>query len=126
MTLLEISQLKKSFTAPDGAAHGVVNIKEFHLAEREHAALQGESGCGKTTFLHLIAGILKPDSGAIKIAGREMSALREPARSFIARLRQGGRGVSCVGNITWLLPAWRGNHGFWSSPVPRHDAARLG
>ena len=69
MTLLEISQLKKSFTAPDGAAHGVVNIKEFHLAEREHAALQGESGCGKTTFLHLIAGILKPDSGAIKIAG---------------------------------------------------------
>jgi ABC-type sugar transport system ATPase subunit len=80
MTLLEISQLKKTFVAPDGAEHCVVNIKEFSLAEKEQTALQGESGCGKTTFLHLIAGILKPDSGAIRIAGQEMSALRESAR----------------------------------------------
>ena len=56
------------------------HIPQFSLAEREQAALQGESGCGKTTFLHLIAGILKPDGGAIKIAGQEMSALREAAR----------------------------------------------
>jgi putative ABC transport system ATP-binding protein len=107
MTLLEISQLKKTFTAPDGAAHGVVNIKEFHLAEKEHAALQGESGCGKTTFLHLIAGILKADSGAIKIAGREMSALREPARDrlrattigYIFQVFNLLQGYTCLENV---------------------------
>ena len=43
-------------------------------------ALEGESGSGKTTFLHLIAGILKPDAGRIVLAGQEMSALNEPAR----------------------------------------------
>ena len=43
-------------------------------------ALSGESGLGKTTFLHLIAGILKPDAGSIKLAGQEVSSLVESAR----------------------------------------------
>ncbi|HTO03989.1 MAG TPA: ABC transporter ATP-binding protein, partial [Opitutus sp.] len=39
-----------------------------------------ESGSGKTTFLHLIAGILAADSGTIMIDGAEMSALSESQR----------------------------------------------
>jgi len=61
--LLEISDLRKSFLTPDGSDHCVVNVKTFALAEQAQAALEGESGSGKTTFLHLIAGILKPDAG---------------------------------------------------------------
>jgi ABC-type lipoprotein export system ATPase subunit len=107
MMLLEITQLRKSFNAPDGAVHCVVNIRDFNLAEKEHAALQGESGCGKTTFLHLIAGILKPDSGAIKIAGQEMSALREPARDrlrattigYIFQVFNLLQGYTCLENV---------------------------
>jgi ABC-type lipoprotein export system ATPase subunit len=79
-SLLEISKLKKAFIAPDGQDHLVVSVDQFALEENSQVALEGESGSGKTTFLHLIAGILKPDSGSISIAGREMSALREPAR----------------------------------------------
>lgn len=107
MMLLEISQLKKSFVAPDGAVHCVVQVPQFILAEREQAALQGESGCGKTTFLHLIAGILKPDGGAIKIAGQEMSALREAARDrlrattigYIFQVFNLLQGYTCVENV---------------------------
>jgi ABC-type lipoprotein export system ATPase subunit len=80
MALLQISDLKKTFPTPDGSEHAVVNVRSFALAEQAQVALEGESGSGKTTFLHLIAGILKPDSGRIVLAGSEMSVLNEAAR----------------------------------------------
>ena len=80
MALLEISDLRKSFLSPEGSRHQVVDIKAFALNEKSELALSGESGSGKTTFLHLIAGILKPDSGSVVIAGQEMSVLNEPQR----------------------------------------------
>ena len=80
MSLLEISQLKKSFAAPGGSMHTVIDLPEFSLADKAQVALSGESGLGKTTLLHLIAGILKPDAGSIKLAGREISSLSEPER----------------------------------------------
>ena len=80
MPLLEITGLKKSFVTPDGAKHMVIDVPEFALSERALVALSGESGLGKTTFLHLIAGILKPDAGRIRLAGQEVSSLGESAR----------------------------------------------
>jgi ABC-type lipoprotein export system ATPase subunit len=107
MTLLEISQLKKSFAAPDGSKHCVVDVKSFNLAEKAQVALEGESGSGKTTLLNLIAGILKPDSGAIRIAGREMSALSEPQRDRLRATTIGYifqtfnllQGYTCLENV---------------------------
>jgi putative ABC transport system ATP-binding protein len=42
--------------------------------------MKGESGSGKTTFLHLLAGILKPNEGSIILDGTEVSQLSESAR----------------------------------------------
>jgi putative ABC transport system ATP-binding protein len=103
MPLLEISGLKKSFLAPDGSRHTVIDVPEFTLADKAQVALSGESGLGKTTFLHLIAGILKPDAGTIQFADREVTALGEPDRD---RLR-----ASTLGYIFQtfnLLPAFTG------------------
>jgi putative ABC transport system ATP-binding protein len=80
MPLLDIKLLKKSYLSPDGERHSVVDVDAFSLAEKAQVALSGESGSGKTTFLNLIAGILKPDSGSITLAGKEMSSLSEPQR----------------------------------------------
>ena len=77
--LLEISKLQKSFAGPDGPQQ-VIDVENFSLEARAQVALRGESGLGKTTFLHLIAGILKPDSGTIQVEGVEVSALGEAAR----------------------------------------------
>jgi ABC-type lipoprotein export system ATPase subunit len=107
MPLLEISQLIKSFTAPDGSRHTVVNVERFTLVEKSHGALQGESGSGKTTFLHLIAGILKPDSGKILISDQPMSALSEPARDRLRATTIGYifqtfnllQGYTCLENV---------------------------
>ena len=79
MPLLEISQLKKSFTTPMATASTRGSMCRRSPWRKKPSCLSGESGSGKTTLLHLIAGILKPDSGSITLAGRPMSTLSEPA-----------------------------------------------
>jgi ABC-type lipoprotein export system ATPase subunit len=78
--LLEIADLKKSFRAPDGSTHTVVDVPKFSLEEKVQLALRGESGSGKTTLLNLIAGIIKPDSGKIVLVGKTVSDSSESQR----------------------------------------------
>ena len=81
--MLTIKGLKKSFTSPEGGSSLIVDVPEFTLATGEQQALRGESGSGKTTFLHLIAGILAADEGTIDLAGTALTGLAEPARDRI-------------------------------------------
>jgi putative ABC transport system ATP-binding protein len=80
MPVLEISNLKKSYVAPDGARSLVIDVPRFTLNAGEQVALAGASGSGKTTLLHLIAGILAPDDGRVVLAGEEMTDLSEAGR----------------------------------------------
>ena len=80
MSLLRITGLTKSYPLPSGGGHRVVGVDEFSLEAGAQLALRGESGSGKTTFLHLIAGILAPDAGRIELAGRDVAALGEAGR----------------------------------------------
>ena len=87
--MLEVRDLHKSYPGPDGSRADVVRIAEFSLAQGEERALRGESGCGKTTFLNLVAGILAADSGSIRIDGSDMAALPEPARDRLRAAKLG-------------------------------------
>jgi putative ABC transport system ATP-binding protein len=87
--MLAIHGLTKSYPAPDGGRAVIVDVPTFALADGQQLALRGESGSGKTTFLHLIAGILRADTGRIEIDGIDMVALGEPKRD---RLRAGKLG----------------------------------
>jgi putative ABC transport system ATP-binding protein len=49
------------------------------IPESEFLALMGPSGSGKTTLLNLIAGIDRPNSGSLVIAGTDISTLGESA-----------------------------------------------
>ena len=81
--LLEIDNLKKSYVSPDGERSTVVNIPRFELKEGAQVALEGQSGCGKTTFLNLIAGILQADSGTIVLNGNSITEMSESARDGV-------------------------------------------
>ena len=59
------------------AAARDVNLE---VARGEVLALLGPSGCGKTTTLRLIAGFERPDAGAIRLAGRDVTRLGPSAR----------------------------------------------
>ena len=48
---------------------------DFQCPDQGHLLLLGQSGTGKTTLLHLLAGILKPESGKVIIKGQDITSL---------------------------------------------------
>ncbi len=78
--MLKTVNLVKEFPQPGGGALRVLDIGNFEMAAGEQVALIGQSGGGKTTLLHLFAGLLKPTSGSIHIAGTELTKLSEQGR----------------------------------------------
>jgi len=87
--MLEVEDLVKSYPGPDGARADVLRIARFSLGAGQERALRGESGCGKTTFLNLLAGILAADSGRILIDGADMAGLPEPSRDRLRAAKLG-------------------------------------
>ncbi|MHC5113855.1 MAG: ABC transporter ATP-binding protein [Planctomycetota bacterium] len=58
----------------------VLRVDELAIARGERVAIIGPSGTGKTTLLHLVAGILAPRTGRITVNGTEVTALDDPRR----------------------------------------------
>ena len=64
--LLEVSSLKKGFGAGSSRLEVLKGV-DLSMKKGELVALMGPSGCGKSTLLNIIGGLLKGDSGSIKI-----------------------------------------------------------
>jgi putative spermidine/putrescine transport system ATP-binding protein len=75
-TYVELVDVCKGF---GGAA--VLRAFSLSIARREFITLLGPSGCGKTTLLRLIAGLIRPDSGAIRVGGRDLTAMAAHKRN---------------------------------------------
>lgn len=56
------------------------DVGDLRIARGEQVALIGRSGTGKTTLLHVLAGILRPDTGVVEIAGQRLDTLSESQR----------------------------------------------
>jgi len=54
-------------------------VDALDVGQGEQVALIGRSGTGKTTLLHILAGILHPDQGEVTVAGTRIDALGEAA-----------------------------------------------
>ncbi|HVE50266.1 MAG TPA: ABC transporter ATP-binding protein [Casimicrobiaceae bacterium] len=76
----------ESLTVAYGATR-VLDRVSLDIARGEMVALLGSSGCGKTTLLRSIAGFVTPQSGAIRIEGRDLTAL-PPERRGAAMMFQ--------------------------------------
>ena len=71
--ILRCADLWKSF-GPEGRRVEVLRGLYLEVRRGEMVAVLGESGTGKTTLLHLIGGIDRPDRGSILFRGRDVAA----------------------------------------------------
>jgi putative ABC transport system ATP-binding protein len=63
-----------SYKYPEGKA---IDFQDFTVGKGDHTLLLGESGCGKTTLLHLLGGLLRGAKGNIKIKDVDLLNLSE-------------------------------------------------
>jgi len=66
-----VESLVKQFQTTEGTLNAVDSVR-FHVKEGAFYTLLGPSGCGKTTTLRCVAGLENPDSGSIRIGGKEV------------------------------------------------------
>ena len=75
--------LAKSF-GPVRAVQGV----DFAVARGEIFGLVGPDGAGKTTIMRMLAGVLRPDAGAIRVDGVDVAAAAERAKRRLSYMPQ--------------------------------------
>ena len=70
---LDISAVDMQFTR-DGQTNPVLQGIDLQVQRGEFIALIGHSGCGKSTVLNIVAGLLQPTRGGVILDGREVNA----------------------------------------------------
>ena len=78
--MLVLEGVKKSYEEPGGHRLLIVDIESYRLEAGEQAVMVGRSGGGKTTLLHVIAGIAQADEGKVEIDGLDITRLFEAGR----------------------------------------------
>ena len=73
--LLAVNDLHVTFRTTAGVLRAVDGVS-LELGSGRTLGLVGESGCGKTTVARCVAGLLKPESGSIRLEGHELPARR--------------------------------------------------
>lgn len=98
---IALRELTKTFTTRDGPVHALDGVT-FDVAEGEFVTVVGRSGCGKSTILKIVSGLLPRTSGSVQVNGAEVTApLRDVGIVFQAPTLLRWRSV--MDNV--LLPA---------------------
>lgn len=71
-TILELSQVSIEFKTPKGVFKALDNIN-LKIGQGEFVSLIGHSGCGKSTVLNIVAGLLKATAGGAMLEGKEVN-----------------------------------------------------
>ncbi len=92
--VLSVEALSKSY-----GSRKVLDAVEFQVGRGERVAVMGPSGSGKSTLLNCLAGLDRPDSGQVRVAGEVITQLEGEALAHMRR-----RQVSTIFQFFHLLP----------------------
>lgn len=79
---IEFDNVSKVYHQSDGKENRVLDSVSLTINEGDFVIILGESGCGKTTLLNLLAGFEKPTSGTVRVEGKEVCDIH-PSRSML-------------------------------------------
>src|SRR5512139_800538 len=107
--MIELNQLSKTYTV-SGKTIKAVQPVDITIQKGEFVSIVGHSGSGKSTFLSLIGGIARPDTGSVVIDGvnirscsdRKLSSLRNEKFGFVYQFASLIPTLTAVENV--LLP----------------------
>ena len=72
--MLEVTSLVHSYDQKSE-----IKYPDWKVEKGRHSAILGSSGSGKTTFLHILGGLLKPTEGMVGIGGTNISSMSQSA-----------------------------------------------
>ena len=96
-TYLEVDRMSVVFKAR-GASFVAVRDVDLKIARGEFVSLIGHSGCGKSTVLNVIAGLVEPAQGGAVLEGREIAG-PGPDRAVVFQNHSLLPWLSCYGNV---------------------------
>jgi ABC-2 type transport system ATP-binding protein len=85
---LEAEGLVRSFPAPGGGVRRAVDGLSFTVGAQSLVALVGPDGAGKTTLMRMMAGLLRPDAGTLRVLGIDIAADPQAVQERISYMPQ--------------------------------------
>lgn len=82
---IKISGVGVDFPAPEGGVRSVLTDVDLEIPAGQFTALVGRSGCGKTTLLNMVAGLVEPTKGTVEVVGKPPREARSELGFMLAR-----------------------------------------
>lgn len=88
MSIIELHQVSRRYKAGGQTIYALKDVS-FSVETGEFTVILGPSGAGKSTLLNILGGLDRADAGSVKVAGVEVTALKEKQMSAYRAQRVG-------------------------------------